>query len=84
MSQSLAANINYLWSDLIVEELCRNGVTYFCIAPGSRSAPLTMAVAKNRKAGSMVHFDERGVGFHALGYAEATGQPCAVITTSGG
>jgi 2-succinyl-5-enolpyruvyl-6-hydroxy-3-cyclohexene-1-carboxylate synthase len=30
-----------------------------------------------------IHYDERGLAFHALGYARATGNPAVVITTSG-
>lgn len=78
-----AANINSLWGSLLVEELIRNGVDYFCLSPGSRSAPLAIAVANNPRARSFVHFDERGVAFHALGYVRATGKPAAVICTSG-
>ncbi len=76
-------NLNHLWADLMVEELLRNGVDTFCIAPGSRSTPLTLAVARNPKVKSFIHFDERGNAFRALGFASATGRPCAVITTSG-
>lgn len=76
-------NINCLWSSLIVEELIRNGADYFCIAPGSRCGPLSAAVAANKKAKSFVHFDERGLGFHALGYTSATRKPSVIITTSG-
>jgi len=83
MNLSNAENINHLWGKLIIEELIRNGVDYFCICPGSRSTPLTYSVATNQKAKSIVHFDERGAGFHALGYASAKGAPCAIITTSG-
>lgn len=77
------ANMNSLWSSLIIEELIRNGVDYFCLAPGSRSSPLAVAVATNPRAKSFVHFDERALAFHALGYASATRKACAVITTSG-
>ncbi|MCR4337639.1 MAG: 2-succinyl-5-enolpyruvyl-6-hydroxy-3-cyclohexene-1-carboxylic-acid synthase, partial [Candidatus Omnitrophica bacterium] len=76
-------NINILWAQLIVEELIRQGVDYFHIAPGSRSAPLAIAVAGNPRAKTLVHYDERGLGFHALGYTSATGKPAAIITTSG-
>ncbi len=76
-------NINILWARLIVEELIRHGIDYFCIAPGSRSAPLAIAVSENPKAQTMVHFDERGLAFHALGYTAATKKPAVVITTSG-
>jgi 2-succinyl-5-enolpyruvyl-6-hydroxy-3-cyclohexene-1-carboxylate synthase len=74
---------NRLWADLIVEELIRCGVDFFCVAPGSRSTPLVAALAANERARSLVHFDERGTAFAALGYARATGRPAAWITTSG-
>lgn len=76
-------NLNALWGSLIIEELLRNGVDYFCISPGSRSAPLTVAVARHPRAKSLVCIDERGAAFHALGYARATGKPAALICTSG-
>jgi 2-succinyl-5-enolpyruvyl-6-hydroxy-3-cyclohexene-1-carboxylate synthase len=77
------ANLNHLWASLLVEELVRNGVDTFCLAPGSRCAPLTVAVAENPGAKATIHYDERGVAFHALGYGRATGRPAVVVTTSG-
>src|SRR5215217_679930 len=74
---------NRLWAYLIVEELLRCGIDFFCVAPGSRSTPLVAALAANEKARSLIHFDERGTAFAALGYARATGRPAAWITTSG-
>jgi len=76
-------NINHLWGKLIIEELIRSGVDYFCISPGSRSTPIVMGVAQNPQASSFVHYDERGLSYHALGYASATGKPVCVIVTSG-
>ncbi|HMB91533.1 MAG TPA: 2-succinyl-5-enolpyruvyl-6-hydroxy-3-cyclohexene-1-carboxylic-acid synthase [Rhodothermales bacterium] len=76
-------NINRVWADLIVEELVRKGIDFFCIAPGSRSTPLTTAVAAHPKARHLVHFDERGTAFCALGYGRATRRPAVWITTSG-
>ncbi len=76
-------NLNTLWAELVVEELVRCGVDYFCIAPGSRSTPLVAAVAHNVQARHCVVYDERGAGFWAVGYARATGRAAAVITTSG-
>src|SRR5919112_1227578 len=74
---------NRLWACLIVEELLRCGVDFFCVAPGSRSTPLVAALAANQKARTLIHFDERGTAFAALGYARATQRPAAWITTSG-
>ena len=76
-------NFNELWGKLIIEELIRNGVSYFCISPGSRSTPLVCAAARNKKAQKIICYDERGSAFHALGYAQATNNPAAVIVTSG-
>ncbi|MDP9411675.1 MAG: 2-succinyl-5-enolpyruvyl-6-hydroxy-3-cyclohexene-1-carboxylic-acid synthase [Actinomycetota bacterium] len=77
------AQANRLWARLIVEELVRCGVDFFSVAPGSRSTPLVAALAENKRARKLVHFDERGTAFGALGYARATGRPAAWITTSG-
>ena len=76
-------NINSFWASLVVEELVRSGVILFCISPGSRSAPLTVAVARNPQAQSVICNDERGAAFFAIGYAKATGVPAALISTSG-
>jgi 2-succinyl-5-enolpyruvyl-6-hydroxy-3-cyclohexene-1-carboxylate synthase len=75
--------LNHIWSRLIIEELVRCGVTKLCISPGSRSAPLVIAAAENRRACKVVHTDERGAAFYAMGYAKATGRPAALICTSG-
>ncbi|MCA9399406.1 MAG: 2-succinyl-5-enolpyruvyl-6-hydroxy-3-cyclohexene-1-carboxylic-acid synthase, partial [Candidatus Omnitrophica bacterium] len=83
MSIINTSNINTIWASLIIEELIRCGVDYFCISPGSRSTPLAVAVANHKKARSFIHFDERGSAFHALGYAAAAKKAACVITTSG-
>lgn len=77
------AHITQLWAELMVEELIRLGLKHVCLAPGSRSTPLTLAVANHPRLSTHVHFDERGLGFMALGIAKATHTPVAVITTSG-
>jgi 2-succinyl-5-enolpyruvyl-6-hydroxy-3-cyclohexene-1-carboxylate synthase len=75
--------MNQLWGYLIVEELVRNGVDYFIISPGSRSTPLTVAVARNPQASHTICIDERAAAFHAIGYARATTNPAVLICTSG-
>lgn len=59
------------------------GVDTFVISPGSRSTPLTVAAARNPRAKTITHFDERGAAYFALGAARATGKPSALICTSG-
>ena len=76
-------NLNILWGSLIIEELIRNGIDYFCISPGSRSTPLTVAVARHPKAKTVVIYDERAAAFHALGYGRGRRKPAVLICTSG-
>ena len=77
------SNLNALWTSLIVEELVRNRVDYFCLSPGFRNSPLTVSIARNKKAHSVIHYDERGAAFHAMGYARATRHPAVLVCTSG-
>ena len=76
-------NLNLLFTGLLIEELVRHNVTYFCISPGSRSAPLTIAAVRHSKTDSHIFYDERGAAFHALGYARASGKPAVLICSSG-
>ena len=71
------------WASLLIEELYRLGLRHLCIAPGSRSAPLTLAAANHAGMRCHLHFDERGLGFFALGLAKGLNQPVGIITTSG-
>ncbi len=82
-STAYRAALNSCWAELMLEELVRQGVKHVCIAPGSRSTPLTLAAAKQPKLTIHTHFDERGLGFLALGLAKASQSPVAVIVTSG-
>jgi len=76
-------NWNKYWGDQIIEELVRNNTKCFCISPGSRSTPLTSAVATNTKANAVICYDERAAAYYALGHARATRLPAALICTSG-
>ena len=76
-------NWNERWGELIIEELVRHDTDCFCISPGSRSTPLTIAVAKNPRAKSVIFYDERAAAYYALGHARASGRPAVLICTSG-
>jgi len=75
--------LNHVWSSLLLHELYRLGVRDVALASGSRSTPLTMAAAAHPGLCCHRHFDERGLGFLALGLARGSQRPVAVITTSG-
>ncbi len=70
----------------IVAQLVVQGVCEVVLAPGSRSAPLALALARAEARDEVrlhVRYDERSAGFLALGLAKASGVPVAVVTTSG-
>jgi len=82
----LNTDFTLLWAKLILTELMRNGIDHVCIAPGSRSTPLVQVaheLRKQKKITIHTHFDERGLGFYALGLAKSLQQPVAVVVTSG-
>jgi 2-succinyl-5-enolpyruvyl-6-hydroxy-3-cyclohexene-1-carboxylate synthase len=76
-------NRNTALASVLADELERSGVTHACISPGSRSAPLALALWRQPGMQCWVHVDERCAGFFALGIAAQTGRPVAVLTTSG-
>ena len=62
------------------------GVREFVVCGGARNAVLLEVLSKMETAGKVQvwsHFEERSAGFFALGRTMATGQPCAVVVTSG-
>jgi len=76
-------NRNAAWASAFVDELVRAGVSHACVAPGSRSTPLVIALSEAAGIRTHVHLDERSAAFFALGIGKATGRPAAVVTTSG-
>ena len=80
---NLSANINTHWASVFVDELARGGLRAVCLAPGSRSTPLALAFAAQPAIRIYRHLDERSAGFFGLGLALATGQPVALLCTSG-
>ena len=59
------------------------GLKHIVICPGSRNAPLTIGFASNPAFSCYSIADERSAAFFALGMAQQTGKPVAVVCTSG-
>ncbi|MET3804707.1 2-succinyl-5-enolpyruvyl-6-hydroxy-3-cyclohexene-1-carboxylate synthase [Nakamurella sp. UYEF19] len=71
---------------VLVDELIAGGVTEAVLSPGSRNAPLSIALFEADAAGRLrlhVRIDERTAGFLAVGLARSSGRPAVVVTTSG-
>ena len=80
MKQSLQTNNDY--ATMLISLLYKLGVRTFCLGSGSRSAPLAYALQNHAAANTIVHYDERSLGFFALGVAKQTDTPVCVITTT--
>ncbi|MFB6299232.1 MAG: 2-succinyl-5-enolpyruvyl-6-hydroxy-3-cyclohexene-1-carboxylic-acid synthase [Halobacteriales archaeon] len=78
-----APNRNTLWGQAIADELVEAGIEAVCIAPGSRSTPLTVAFAEREELSVYSHLDERSAAYFALGRGKATGTPTPLVCTSG-
>lgn len=78
-----APNPSTALAEALVDELSRQGVRYAVISPGSRSAALAIAFDRHPAVETVMVLDERSAAFRALGRAKATGEPTAVVATSG-
>ncbi|MEI7944025.1 MAG: 2-succinyl-5-enolpyruvyl-6-hydroxy-3-cyclohexene-1-carboxylic-acid synthase [Actinomycetes bacterium] len=76
-------NDSTLQAEALAEALYSAGVRDVVIAPGSRSAPLALALARRDQFNRHIHIDERSAGFVALGISKATSRPVATVCTSG-
>jgi 2-succinyl-5-enolpyruvyl-6-hydroxy-3-cyclohexene-1-carboxylate synthase len=78
-----ATNHNTALASAFVEELARCGVRQAVVSPGSRSTPLAVALWRAPEIEVTVIVDERSASFFALGAAQASGEPVAILCTSG-
>lgn len=67
-----------------IAELCaRQGIQQAIVCPGSRCAPLTLAFSRHKEITCRTISDERSAAFIALGIAQQTKKPVALVCTSG-
>jgi 2-succinyl-5-enolpyruvyl-6-hydroxy-3-cyclohexene-1-carboxylate synthase len=67
----------------LVDEWARQGVRHAVVAPGSRSTPLALALARHDAFEVHVFHDERSASFAALGIGSASGVPAVLLCSSG-
>ena len=63
--------------------LAAHGVREAVMSPGSRNAPLMVALERNAEIHTRIVVDERSAAFIGLGMAEALQKPVALVCTSG-
>ena len=71
---------------VIVRQLIEAGITDAVISPGSRNAPLSLAMYAAAEKGFLklhIRIDERSAAYFALGLAKASGRPVPIVCTSG-
>jgi 2-succinyl-5-enolpyruvyl-6-hydroxy-3-cyclohexene-1-carboxylate synthase len=78
-----STNANTALASAFAEELARGGLRHAVVSPGSRSTPLALALWRQSEIEVTVIVDERSAGFFALGAAQASGEPVALLCTSG-
>lgn len=69
--------------NILVDLLVAHGVRHVVMSPGSRNTPLVIAISRNEGLIDHVVIDERSAAFIALGMAVQSGEPVAVVCTSG-
>ncbi len=79
----IPVNRTYAPLQAFVDELARCGMRHAVTCPGSRNAPLILALASDPRIEAVSVLDERSAGYLALGMAKAGGRPVAVTCTSG-
>lgn len=66
-----------------VDALVKSGLKEVVISPGSRSTPLALTICEHKALNEWVIIDERSAAFFALGMAQKTRRPVALVCTSG-
>lgn len=71
--------------NILTSLLVKNGIVDVVISPGSRNAPLIIAIARNKELNKHIIVDERSAAFTALGICAAKHgkNPVVLICTSG-
>lgn len=70
-------------ASILAHALYDRDIRHAIISPGSRSTPLTLALAHHDGFEKIVALDERSAAFIALGIGKESGRPAVLVCTSG-
>lgn len=68
---------------VFIQTCLNNNLRHFVCSPGSRNAPIVIALDEHPEIETIVIHDERSAGFYALGMAQQLNAPVGVVCTSG-
>jgi 2-succinyl-5-enolpyruvyl-6-hydroxy-3-cyclohexene-1-carboxylate synthase len=68
---------------ILVEQCVAHGMEHVVCSPGSRNAPVVIALDEHPKVTCYVIHDERSAAFFAIGLSQKLGKPVGVVCTSG-
>lgn len=69
--------------NILVAMLVNHGVKEALVSPGSRNAPMVVALSRTKSIKTTVVIDERSAAFIALGKAAISSSPVVLLCTSG-
>lgn len=69
--------------DSLLRGMIEAGVAAFFVAPGARNAPVLSRLGEGFPLPVYRHFDERGLAYLALGFAQRVEKPVVICCTSG-
>ena len=70
-------------AQIVISACCQYNIDTVVISPGSRNAPLTIGFFNHPEIETLSVVDERCAAFFALGIAQQTQKPVAILCTSG-
>lgn len=74
---------DHISADRLIRTWVACGLTHAVVSPGSRNAPLVLALASHPSLEIVVALDERSAAHVALGMGLQSGRPAVVVSTSG-
>lgn len=79
----MAEDTDKKFCSILFDVMMEKGLRHVVCSPGSRNAPLLIAAASRQELKKHFVTDERSAAFLALGIAEVTREPVALVCTSG-